>query len=123
MDISIVSKYFFRARTAWFAGFPPPGLTIPDPMPAWVNALNAAVAAGKIPDIPVSSNSPSNLNPVYPNGLNPSSPAVCSGTYKCRIPGDIWDAPPGVFAGAVDDGPSPVSCFFYFASFSIYSIR
>jgi chitin deacetylase len=80
---------------------------------AWVNALNAAVAAGKIPNIPMSNNTPGH-NPVYPNGLSPTSPQICSGTYGCRISGDIWDAPNGVFASAFDDGPTPVSCFIFF---------
>ncbi|KAF8812434.1 glycoside hydrolase/deacetylase [Phlegmacium glaucopus] len=94
---------------AWSAGFPAPGLTLPDPktLPApWVNALNSAIAAGKIPNISVSSNTPG-TNPVYPVGFNPNSPQVCSATYKCRIPGDIWDSPDGVFASAFDDGPTP----------------
>ena len=78
---------------------------------AWVNALNAAVAAGKIPNVPMSSINTPGTNPVYPNGLSPTSSQVCSATYGCRIPGDIWDAPNGVFASAFDDGPNPVSFF------------
>ena len=90
-------------------GFPGPG-TVPDPatIPAnWVAALNEAVAAGKIPDIPRSSNTP-NTSPVYPDGVNPSSPQICSATYRCRIPGDFWEAPDGVLASSFDDGPLPV---------------
>ncbi|KAF9485353.1 chitin deacetylase [Pholiota conissans] len=92
----------------WSAGYP---TNAPDPntLPAaWVVALNAAVAAGKIPNVPQSSNVP-NENPVYPNGLNPNGPTVCSATYKCRIPGDIWDSPDGIFASSFDDGPSPLT--------------
>jgi chitin deacetylase len=62
----------------------------------WTDALDAAVQAGKIPDIPVST-SPDGGNPVYPNNLDPGSPEVCSSTAKCRIDGDIWDAPDGYF--------------------------
>ena len=80
---------------------------------AWVNALNSAVAAGKIPNVPLSNITTPGTNPVYPNGFNPTSPQVCSGTYGCRVPGDIWDAPNGVFASAFDDGPTPVSCFYF----------
>lgn len=47
--------------------------------------------------------------PVYASGLDPTSDQVCSGTYKCRIPGDIWDAPDGTFGCGFDDGPLPVS--------------
>ncbi|KAF8165345.1 hypothetical protein B0H34DRAFT_793744 [Crassisporium funariophilum] len=97
---------------AWYAGFP---RTVPGTLPdtnllpaAWVNALNAAVAAGKIPDIPRSTNTPQ-TNPVYPAGVNPNSPQVCSATYKCRNPDDIWDSPDGVFASSFDDGPQPAT--------------
>lgn len=116
MDISN-SIYFFWTLTGWLVGFPSPGLTIPDPnaLPAaWVNALDSALAAGKIPNISVSSQNTPGTNPVYPSGLDPTSPQVCSGTYKCKIPGDIWDAPDGIFASAFDDGPTPVSCLNFF---------
>lgn len=96
-----------RLLTAWSGGFP---RSIPDPnqLPAeWVNALNAAVAAGKIPNIPQSTNTPG-VNPVYPPGVNPNSPEVCSATYKCRHPEDTWDAPPNYFGTGFDDGPLPV---------------
>ena len=69
---------------------------------AWTNALNAAVSAGKIPNIP-----PSTLvngNPTYPKGYSATSARVCSGTYQCRIPGDIWDAPEGTIGCGFDDG-------------------
>ena len=81
---------------------------------AWVNALNYAVAAGKIPNIPMSNYTLGN-DPVYPNGSDPTSPEICSGTYKCMIPGDIWNAPDGVFASAFDDGPTAVSCCNFFS--------
>lgn len=74
-----------------------------------MDALNAADAAGKIPHIPQSSAPGGQSNPVYPAGVNPSSPEICSATYKCRIAEDIWDAPDGVFASSFDDGPYPVS--------------
>ena len=89
---------------------------------AWINALNFAVAAGKIPNVPMSNITTPGTNPVYPNGLSPTSPQVCSGTYGCRIPGDIWDAPAGVFASAFDDGPTPVSCFIFFFASSVIVI-
>lgn len=79
---------------------------------AWVNALNSAVAAGKIPNTPVSTVVPGSI-PVYPNGTDPTNPNVCSGSVKCMIPGDIWNAPDGIYASAFDDGPTQVSCFFF----------
>lgn len=93
----------------WAALFP---TAIPDSsqLPKeWVDALNAADAAGKIPHIPQSSAPGGQSNPVYPAGVNPSSPEICSATYKCRIAEDIWDAPDGVFASSFDDGPYPTS--------------
>lgn len=87
----------------WSKGFPP---ALPDStkLPQqWVDALNAAVSAGKIPNIPPAQNIP-NQNPKYPNNLDPTSKDVCSGTYKCRIPGDIWDAPTGTLGCGFDDG-------------------
>ncbi|PFH52725.1 carbohydrate esterase family 4 protein [Amanita thiersii Skay4041] len=91
---------------AWSSGFP---RDAPDPaqLPRqWVDALNAAVSAGKIPSIPISQNTPG-TNPTYPGGANPNSPGICSATYKCRHVDDIWDAPNGVFASSFDDGPQP----------------
>jgi chitin deacetylase len=78
----------------WLNAYPP-GLPDTSQMPQeWVDALNTAVAAGKIPDIPQSRNT-ADQDPTYPDGLDPTSPKVCSGTYQCQIPGDIWDAPEG----------------------------
>jgi hypothetical protein len=97
----------FISLLAWSSPFPQSSPN-PSALPVeWVSALNAAVAAGKIPNIPQSSNTPG-VNPVYPPSVNPSGPEVCSATYKCRNPADIWDAPTGVFASSFDDGPLPV---------------
>jgi chitin deacetylase len=77
---------------------------------AWKDALNAAVAAGLIPN-----DAPSHLDgqggqPTYATGVDPNSPnSVCSGTYKCKLPGQIWDSPEGVWGISFDDGPLPVS--------------
>ncbi|KAF8992511.1 hypothetical protein BDQ17DRAFT_1392835 [Cyathus striatus] len=93
---------------AWSAPFPtltPDSSALPQ---EWVNALNAAVSAGNIPNIPPSVPVPNN-NPKYPNGLNPNSPTVCSATYKCRLPGDIWDVADGHFGVSFDDGPTDAS--------------
>ncbi|KAI0677523.1 hypothetical protein C8Q78DRAFT_94630 [Trametes maxima] len=94
----------------WSANYPKQK---PDPaqLPkAWTDALDAAVKAGKIPDIPPST---LNGNPVYPNGLDPNGDVVCSATYKCRNKGDLWDAPEGVFAASFDDGPLDTSAPLY----------
>jgi len=103
------STYPTVGSQEWYNAYPP-GLPDTSKLPMeWVNALNAAVTAGKIPNIPPSHNAP-NQDPTYPNGLDPNSAKVCSGTYQCRIPGDIWDAPEG-YLGLKDDGPLPVSSF------------
>jgi len=46
------------------------------------------------------------VNPVYPAGSDPSGPQICSATYKCMIPGDVWNSPDGYFASSFDDGPT-----------------
>jgi chitin deacetylase len=90
----------------WSQAFPP-GVPDNSTLPqAWVDALNDAIAAGQIPDIPTTT---LNGNPYYPNGLNPTDPSICSSTYGCRATNDIWDAPDGVIGIGFDDGPSAVS--------------
>ncbi|ETW84072.1 carbohydrate esterase family 4 protein [Heterobasidion irregulare TC 32-1] len=92
----------------WSAAYPE-GTPDSSKMPqAWKDALNAAVQAGKIPDIPPTT-VPAGQNPVYANNLDPMSPQVCSSTYKCRISTDVWDAPDGVVGISFDDGPLPPS--------------
>lgn len=87
----------------WASSFPTPGATPPNSPPQWIAALNAAVAAGKIPNIPASP---------YPAGTDPSSPQICSGSAWCKIPGDIFDGPDGYYASSFDDGPYPASALF-----------
>ncbi|KAJ7433845.1 carbohydrate esterase family 4 protein [Mycena galericulata] len=92
----------------WSAAYPS---STPDAsaMPVeWRNTLNAAVSASTIPDIPVSTNIP-NQNPTYPKGSDPNGAVVCSATYKCRNPDDIWDAPDNYIGIGFDDGPQPAS--------------
>ncbi|KAF8913899.1 hypothetical protein CPB84DRAFT_1757852 [Gymnopilus junonius] len=100
------TTYAAVGSPSWSAPYPS-STPNPSALPVeWLNTLNAAVAAGKIPNIPQSSNLP-NQNPVYPTGYDPNSPTVCSATEQCVTPGDIWDAPDGVFASSFDDGPTP----------------
>ncbi|TFK55730.1 glycoside hydrolase/deacetylase [Heliocybe sulcata] len=92
---------------AWSAAYPqstPDSSKLPQ---AWVDALNQAVQAGKIPNIPPSTTTGG--NPTYPSGYDPMSSQVCSATYKCRNPDDIWDAPEGVIGSGFDDGPTEFS--------------
>ncbi|KAG9317294.1 carbohydrate esterase family 4 protein [Chiua virens] len=92
----------------WSGNFPA-GAATTDNMPqAWVDALNNALSAGSIPDIPVST-SANGGSPTYPSGYDPNSDAVCSSTYKCTAAGDIWDAPENTIAISFDDGPLPAS--------------
>ncbi|KAI0719530.1 hypothetical protein C8T65DRAFT_568947 [Cerioporus squamosus] len=94
----------------WSAGYPDTDVTKGLPQ-AWTDALNAAVKAGKIPNIPVSTSTGG--NPTYPQGFDPNGPTVCSATYKCRNKEDLWDAPDGVFGSSFDDGPLPTSMPLY----------
>ncbi|KAJ7258167.1 carbohydrate esterase family 4 protein [Mycena rebaudengoi] len=96
---------------AWSAPFPDPNnlmLDLQKIPEAWKQALQSAIDRNAIPDVPVSTNIP-DQNPVYPAGHDPNGPEVCSSTYKCRIPGDIWDAPDGMIGISFDDGPTEVS--------------
>ncbi|KAH9922819.1 uncharacterized protein BXZ73DRAFT_104051 [Epithele typhae] len=100
----------------WMTGYPTAWKNIQakDVPQAWIDALNAAKAAGKIPDIPVSTQTEAGTNPTYPDGHSPTSKEICSSTYKeCRNPDDIWDAPDGVFASSFDDGPDDASMTLY----------
>jgi chitin deacetylase len=97
-----------RIHKAWSSGFPKADSDLSTLLPAlWKEALDSAIEAGKIPNIPASNNTPG-TNPVYPAKVDPNSPDVCSATYKCRHPDDMWDAPDGVLGSGFDDGPQPV---------------
>ncbi|KIY71454.1 carbohydrate esterase family 4 protein [Cylindrobasidium torrendii FP15055 ss-10] len=88
----------------WMAAFPT-GIPDVNATPKeWIDALNVAVQAGKIPNIPPSTAS-TQTNPVYPDGMDPNGPEICSATYKCRTDREIWDAPDGVLGISFDDGP------------------
>lgn len=103
--LSLARGQLIPPRLEWQAAFPN-GTPDPALMPqAWKDALSDAVAAGKIPAIPQSATA-SGTNPIYPPGFDPSGPAVCSSTYKCRADDDVWDAPDGQIAISFDDGPS-----------------
>ncbi|KAJ3563277.1 hypothetical protein NP233_g9041 [Leucocoprinus birnbaumii] len=91
----------------WSANFPkssPDASTLPQ---AWVNALDAAVKAGKIPDISPSEQE-HGKDPTYP-GHDPMSPEICSSTYKCINTAAWWDGPEGYYASSFDDGPQPTT--------------
>ncbi|KAH8828943.1 carbohydrate esterase family 4 protein [Flagelloscypha sp. PMI_526] len=97
----------------WKAGFPPPLIStltadqytpLANLKPAWKAALEAAVKAGKIPNVPQTTNG------TYPQGTNANDKSVCSAVNKvCRIDGDIWEGPDGTFASSFDDGPTPAT--------------
>lgn len=92
----------------WATGFPA-GTPDSNAMPqAWKDALNNAVQAGKIPKIAVPTATAPNTVPTYAAGVNPNDPSVCSTSYGCRNPGDIFDAPQGTIGIGFDDGPLPV---------------
>lgn len=93
----------------WAAAYPA-GSPDSNAMPqAWKDALNAAVQAGKIPNIAPAVPTAPNTVPVYAASVNPNDPSVCSASHGCRNPGDMYDAPQGVIAIGFDDGPLPPS--------------
>ncbi|KDN43204.1 carbohydrate esterase family 4 protein [Tilletiaria anomala UBC 951] len=96
-------RFVKRAGVTWPAPFAtPPRSMTPQP---WIDALNAAVATGKIPSIPRSQNVNGPLK--YPDGVNPADPSVCNWSYsQCEGPNDITSAPQGQVAINFDDGPS-----------------
>lgn len=88
----------------------PPDSSLPQ---EWMTALNTAVSAGKIPDIPVSTETASG-NVVYPSNKVGNSQETCSWTIsKCNGPDDITDAPDGEWTIAFDDGPTAASPSLY----------
>ncbi|KAK1225963.1 hypothetical protein PQX77_011076 [Marasmius sp. AFHP31] len=100
------AQYPALGSSEWSSKYPKAGSTPPrDSLPKeWVDTLNAAIASGKIPDIPKTTIGPTG-NPVYSNGLDPTSKEVCSSTYECRGPESVWDGPDGTFGISFDDGP------------------
>ncbi|KAJ7027130.1 carbohydrate esterase family 4 protein, partial [Mycena alexandri] len=89
----------------WSSAYP---ASTPDvnALPAeWTAALNDAITRKVIPDIPLAKNTTEDGDPVYPTGSDPNSPEICSATYGCKIPGDIWDGPDGYLSLSFDDGP------------------
>jgi chitin deacetylase len=88
----------------------PPAFAPADPkyLPQdWKDALAAAQAAGKIPNIPQSTVDANGLN-VYPQGHSPQE--ICSWTTtKCYGPNDVKQAPDGSWIVGFDDGPTNVS--------------
>ncbi|VDB90093.1 unnamed protein product [Peniophora sp. CBMAI 1063] len=108
-DSSSSNTFAAVGSEAWASGFPVPGdkLSADDVPQAWKDALAAAIAAGKIPDIPVSTPSASG-NPTY-GGQDPDKLPICSGTYGCRLSTSIWDGPNNTIGISFDDGPLPGS--------------
>ncbi|KAH9943415.1 uncharacterized protein BXZ73DRAFT_97456 [Epithele typhae] len=98
----------------WSASFPTPGVPIQTSQipQAWLTALSAAKSAGKVPSLAPSTQAVPYTNPTYP-GQDPNNMPVCSATYKCRNPEDLWDAPDGVFGSSFDDGPLDTSMPLY----------
>ncbi|KAG8743382.1 hypothetical protein FRC10_012186 [Ceratobasidium sp. 414] len=95
---------------AWTQKYPPGKLTTAGIPTGWIDVLNQAISAGKIPtDCPVSTQTGGGT-PVYNSGsgtLNPGKNPICSSYAQCKGDGQIYDAPDGVVALSFDDGPLP----------------
>ena len=85
----------------------PPGFAVPTASQTpkeWLDALDAATAAGKIPSIAPAMNQDG--SPVYANNAG-FDPNTCSWTVtKCVTPNDIVNAPANHMAVGFDDGPT-----------------
>lgn len=91
----------------WQAQYPT-GNPDPTKMPqAWKDALAKAVAAGQIPEVPLTNAG------VYPSGVKPDDPKVCNSASECKVDGDIWNAPDGMLGLNFDDGPTDASLRLY----------
>jgi len=89
----------------WVALYPTdnqnPEANIPQ---AWLDRLNEAIAAGRIPRITVPRFNETARLPEY-GDVDVTSPEICSSTFECRADDDIWDGPDGTIGLSVDDGP------------------
>ncbi|KAL5530059.1 hypothetical protein ACEPAF_6316 [Sanghuangporus sanghuang] len=101
--------------SAWTAQYPASSPDVNDLPQAWLDALNDAKDAGKIPALP-----PTTYNgvdaPHYPTGIdeNRNNATICAATDRvCRIPQDVWDAPDGYMGIGFDDGPTDASPTLY----------
>ncbi|CED84454.1 Polysaccharide deacetylase [Phaffia rhodozyma] len=88
---------------AWKASYPSAQSTPTDIPQAWLDALNTAVAAGKIPNIVPATMT--NGWPSYSDGSDPSSAKICHYTVGCVASTDRINAPDGMMGVAQDDGP------------------
>ncbi|KAF9491030.1 glycoside hydrolase/deacetylase [Pleurotus eryngii] len=102
-------EYATVGSPTWASSFPQSTPDVAQLPQAWTDALRKAVADGKIPNIPPTRAPSVDVAPAYPPGVDPMDPNICSATYRCRIPGDMWDAPDGVFGTGFDDTPTQPS--------------
>ncbi|KAG8722828.1 hypothetical protein FRC08_007776 [Ceratobasidium sp. 394] len=95
---------------AWTKKYPSGKLSTAGIPTAWIDALNQAVSAGKIPsNCPISTQSGGGA-PVYKNGsgtIDPGKDPICSSSDQCKGDGQIYDVPDGIVALSFDDGPLP----------------
>lgn len=89
----------------WQAKYPPGGPTPTNIPQAWLDALHAVQAAGHIPNIAPATTPDNGNTAVYPADANAGQEPICSASFQCRHPEDIWDAPDGMIGLSVDDGP------------------
>lgn len=96
--------------SAWTAKYPAGKLTTANTPSGWLDALNAAVSAGKIPtNCPVATQSGGGV-PAYKNSsgtMNPGKEPICSSSSQCQGDGQIYNAPAGMVGLSFDDGPLP----------------
>ncbi|CAE6439299.1 unnamed protein product [Rhizoctonia solani] len=99
---------------AWAAKYPSSASNTTVPQ-AWLDALKAAQAAGKIPTtatVPVATTAG-----VYRDRsgktLDAGKAPICSSTVGCKDDTQVYDVPDGIVALSFDDGPYPASPVLY----------
>jgi peptidoglycan/xylan/chitin deacetylase (PgdA/CDA1 family) len=106
----------FHRRDAAKASYPAPLVTPPkSSLPqAWIDSLEALQKAGKIPDIPVSTQSDAAGDVKYPGKLGYDDNTVCSWTITgCFGKNDLHESPDKTWVISFDDGPTSVSSGLY----------
>ncbi|KAG8724039.1 hypothetical protein FRC11_002219 [Ceratobasidium sp. 423] len=117
-----VHKLFSRQTTTapvgsaeWRAKYPQGALNATAIPQAWLDAMNKALADGKIPsynDVPVAAAAGS-YKSKSGSTLNGGKAPICSSSLGCKDNTQIYDVPDGIVAISFDDGPLPASRTLY----------
>ncbi|CAE6492187.1 unnamed protein product [Rhizoctonia solani] len=117
-----VHKLFSRQTTLapvgspeWAAKYPQGALNVSSIPKPWLDAMNKAIADGRIPStstVPIATTAGvyrSSAGKTLDGGKAP----ICSSTVGCKDNTQIYDVPDGIVAISFDDGPLPASRTLY----------